>query len=268
MDKRLAAGLVLVMMLTSMIGCTSITITTAEKATLPALTNTQTVTTTSNSSTTSRNVLSTTTINTVTITSTVNTTTIAVTSVKITSTLTITNTITNVITTTVMSGQGTTTSHERVAVPIGVTITAPILLVDPRLEHGGPLDGISTRIHIINITVLEVVRGDKAWEMVKATNVSNKAADTGFEYLIARVKLDHVSGDTLPYTLNREIFVAYSSENKTYTAPSIVEPQPAFIGALLYVGQTANGWITYLVSQKDNKPAMFYSGSSTWFQLY
>ena len=119
------------------------------------------------------------------------------------------------------------------------------------------------------MTVTEVIRGSQAWDMVKAADASNKAPDAGYEYLLARVKFAYGSGGNLYYTLLREYFKAYSSANKEYTNPTIVDPKPALIdGTALFQGQTAEGWVSFLVSQSDTKPVMFYASSSSWFHLY
>jgi hypothetical protein len=81
--------------------------------------------------------------------------------------------------------------------------------------------------------VLEVVRGSKAWGLVQAADPSNKAADPGYEYLLARIKFVFPSGGILTYTLDRDDFKAYSQDNKEYVALPIVAPKPAFIGTVL-----------------------------------
>jgi hypothetical protein len=128
--------------------------------------------------------------------------------------------------------------------------------------------GIPTEIHTIEITVLEVMRGSKAWNTVKAADAANKAPDTGYEYLLARVKFVYSSGGSFTYALEQQDFTAYSSENKEHAAPSIILPEPVFIGTVLQPGQTAEGWVPFIVKQSDSRPVMLYSPQYTWFQLY
>jgi hypothetical protein len=119
------------------------------------------------------------------------------------------------------------------------------------------------------MTVLEVVRGSKAWDMVKAADAANNAPDTGYEYLLARVKFAYGSGGNVFYTLLKEHFKAYSSEKKEYASTTIVDPKPALInGTALYQGQTVEGWVSFIVAQNDSKPVMFYTMASSWFRLY
>jgi hypothetical protein len=119
--------------------------------------------------------------------------------------------------------------------------------------------------------------------MIKAADASNKPADTGYEYLLARVEFNFGPGGEIIYRLYPKYFKAYSPENKEYTSPSIASPQPVFIGKEVYPGKTVEGWIPFVVSQKDSDPKMLYigsdlldenyadmscTGSDFWFQLY
>jgi len=65
------------------------------------------------------------------------------------------------------------------------------------------------------ITVLEIVRGEKAWDMVKMARSSNKFPDAGVEYIAVRIKFvfgaKGNSGD-LSYGIRDEQF-ALVSEN-------------------------------------------------------
>ena len=104
--------------------------------------------------------------------------------------------------------------------------------------------------------------------MVKAADAFNKPAETGYEYLLTRVRFVYGSGGKLLYHLYQEYFKAFSSENKEYTTPSVINLQPAFIGEALYPGATVEGWIPFTISQNDSRPVMFYANSESWFQLY
>jgi len=159
----------------------------------------------------------------------------------------------------------TTTTSTSVGVPIGTTFTGGITVEE--IVPGGYYKIVEP--HSVSVTVLEVVRGSKAWDMVKAADASNKAPDTGYEYLLARVKFAYGSGGNLFYTLMKEHFKAYSSANKEYASTTIVDPKPAFInGTALYQGQTVEGWVSFIVAQNDSKPVMFYTMASSWFRLY
>ena len=104
--------------------------------------------------------------------------------------------------------------------------------------------------------------------MVKAADASNKPADTGYEYLLARVEFSYGPGGTVINILRPELFKAYSPENKEYTSSPTVGLQPVFIGKEVYPGKIIEGWIPFVVSQNDHNPLMLYIGSNSWNESY
>jgi hypothetical protein len=278
MKKLLSIGIIFVILILSVIGCsntTTITATRTETSTLPVSTTTVKTTTTANLTTTVNNTITSTVNNTITskTTSTITQTnistvasTVSVTTTAVSTTTTV-STVVNTITVTITPSttSSTTTTNAVVGVPLGTTANAILIAIT---QIPGGYYQIEEP-HNISMTVMEIVRGSKAWDIIKAADASNKAPDTGNEYLIARVKFTYGSGGNVYYTLKKEYFKAYSSANKEYATPSVVDPKPVLVdGTALYQGQMAEGWIAFTVAQSDTKPVMFFFPSSTWFQLY
>jgi hypothetical protein len=122
------------------------------------------------------------------------------------------------------------------------------------------------------ITVLEIVRGEKAWDLVKAASPSNKYPEAGMEYVAARIRFvfgaKGSSGD-LSYGIRDEQFALVSESGRQYERPSIVLPKPELSGRL-YPGDSLEGWIVFLVSMDDKKPLMSFGNNydRVWFKLY
>ena len=122
------------------------------------------------------------------------------------------------------------------------------------------------------VTVLEIVRGEKAWDMVKAASPSNRSPDSGMEYIAARIKfvfaIKRAAGD-LSYGIRAEQFALVSENGKQYPSPSLIVPKPELSGRL-YPGESLEGWIVLLVSMDDKKPLMSFGNnySRVWFKLY
>jgi hypothetical protein len=122
------------------------------------------------------------------------------------------------------------------------------------------------------ITVLEIVRGAKAWDLVKAASPSNQYPDAGMEYVAARIKFvfgsKGGSGD-LSYGIRDEQFTLVSESGRQYERPSMVLPKPELSGRL-YPGDSLEGWIILLVSIDDKKPLMSFGNNynRVWFKLY
>jgi hypothetical protein len=122
------------------------------------------------------------------------------------------------------------------------------------------------------ITVLEVLRGEKAWDLVKASDSSNRSAPAGMDYVAARIRFEYEARgiqEDQNYAVRSEQFAAVSEKGRQYDRPSIVQPKPELSGRL-YPGDSLEGWLVLLVSVDDKKPLMTFGHnySRTWFKLY
>ncbi|MGH9739008.1 MAG: hypothetical protein ACRD4X_10525 [Candidatus Acidiferrales bacterium] len=132
----------------------------------------------------------------------------------------------------------------------------------------------------LRITVVKVLRGAPAEELVKSASASNPRAKAGFEYVAARVRLEfsaRVSPANYSYTLDPSQFSAISPDGAEYPAPSLAaQPKPG-LHATLRSGDSADGWLVLLVPRSDRTPLMLFvphlgttshSGNSSVFRLY
>ncbi len=131
----------------------------------------------------------------------------------------------------------------------------------------------------VNVTLLEVLRGDKASERIKAASASNQPPKAGFEYILARVKFEFFAkgapGNCV-HELRREEFAAFSADGQEYEAAMIAPPQPG-LSAKLNSGDSFEGWIAFQAPQGGNKALLRFvasvgsaveQGGQVWFQLY
>jgi len=137
----------------------------------------------------------------------------------------------------------------------------------------------SQELYDMKITLVEVLRGKKAWDVLKGTNPSNNPPKAGFDYILVRVKLElFVRGSRreCSYELRPEQFTALSADGREYEGPSVVPPKPELSNSLLS-GESFEGWRVFLVPQGDSKPLMTFDpasgggmsrGKIIWFQLY
>jgi hypothetical protein len=121
------------------------------------------------------------------------------------------------------------------------------------------------------ITVLEVVRGDKSWDLLKAASPSNKLPEVGMEYITARIRFEYGTkgGADQSYGIRDEQFASISEGGRQYERPSVEHPKPALNGRL-YPGESLEGWITLLVPVENRKPLMTFGNNynRAWFKLY
>ena len=154
--------------------------------------------------------------------------------------------------------------------PVGVPLTAIV-------ECGAGYT--SHELYDTKITVLEIVRGEKAWERVKEASLSNEPPKGGFEYILARIRFEYFARGfpgECSHELRPEQFTAVSANGKEYKALSVVPPKPELSGRL-HSGDSLEGWVAFLVAQEDSKTLMTFTadvggailhGGGVWFQLY
>jgi len=122
------------------------------------------------------------------------------------------------------------------------------------------------------VTVLEIVRGEKAWELVKEASPSNRPPDPGMEYICARIRFEFgTKGSTgeRAYAIRDEQFASVGEGGRQYERTNIVLPKPQLNGRL-YPGESLEGWVALFVSSEDKKPLMTFGNnySRVWFKLY
>ncbi len=145
------------------------------------------------------------------------------------------------------------TSPADSAQPLGRTLSTIIIF-------GDQYDG-GDELYDAKITVLQVVRGEKAWEMLKAISTSNPPPKAGLEYLLARVRFEF-SARTSPshynYAIDETQFTAIRADGTAYAPASIAEqPMPDLQGTLK-PGTSVEGWITFAVPKSDRQPLMLF----------
>jgi hypothetical protein len=143
-------------------------------------------------------------------------------------------------------------------------------------------DAYSTAIESCDarITIIEVIRGSGAWDLLRKQAASNKEPDPGFEYVLARIRFEYAArgkpGDKI-YDLREDQFTAFSSDGSTqYPSANTIPPEPRLSGTL-HSGDSAEGWIVVLVARGEKKPftafradvrLISHSGIGPSFRLY
>jgi hypothetical protein len=165
-------------------------------------------------------------------------------------------------------------SSYRSPAPAGVTVKTMI-------ERGHAY--LVPKLYNVEITLMEIVRGEDAWEQIKDQGVSEQPK-TGFEYILARINFGYFrrirGGEDEPYKLPEGQFVAAAEDGVTeYGVPSVSQyPQPALVGYTFQPGESREGWILLQVPKDAKKPLLIYKRqhvegmygiwSYVWFQLF
>ena len=91
------------------------------------------------------------------------------------------------------------------------------------------------------VTLLDVVRGNEAWQMAQEANQFNDPPEEGMEYLAVKVHVRYVGAEDESVHIDAFAFTTTGSAKTIHDLPSVVEPEPAF-GAELFPGGEHEGW--------------------------
>lgn len=128
-------------------------------------------------------------------------------------------------------------------------------------------DSFNSYESLVEITLLETIRGEEAWKMIQEENMFNEPAHEGFEYAMVKVKgflkESETEDDSLYFTSGNFNFV--SSEGEVYDWAMVVAPNE--LSKELYNGGTAEGYIVNQVKVGDDFKVSYDSseGSPVFF---
>lgn len=160
--------------------------------------------------------------------------------------------------------------EEQPTVTIGSSRTAPAPIgATLNFSKKNIVDNYSGTVKLI-----QVIRGEAAWQMIQKENMFNSKPAQGMEYVLAKVevKITQNAKTDAQVSLSEYSFTAVSGSGKDYQNPMVVAPAPAF-DAKLYVGASQTGWVALQIATTDQTPLLTigrnYDGTSgSWFKLY
>lgn len=116
----------------------------------------------------------------------------------------------------------------------------------------------------VTFAVVEVLRGDDAWNKIYAENRFNDEAPEGYEYIMIKLSVNYLTGpspDSLFEISNgwpSDIELAIVSNNKIVTeSVFIVDPKPEF-DLKLFPGSSGEGYVTLLCEKDDPNPILLF----------
>ena len=142
--------------------------------------------------------------------------------------------------------------------PFGDTITVKENIYD---------DSFNSYASLVEVTLLETIRGEEAWALLQEENMYNEPAAEGFEYAMVKVKgflkESETEDDSLYFSSMNFNFV--SNDGEVYDWVSVVAPNE--LDKELYSGGTAEGYIVNQVKVGDDFKVSYDSseGSPVFF---
>ncbi len=132
----------------------------------------------------------------------------------------------------------------------------------------------------VTVTVLKTARGNEAWDLLKGASADNKQPKANFEYIIAYVKFElqsRAASENRSFELGSPLqFTVLSSDGSEYESIDITAPNPELKG-MVGPHDSKEGWVAFLIEQKDSKPMMMFDpasggavlrGKTLFFRLY
>lgn len=95
--------------------------------------------------------------------------------------------------------------------------------------------------------VLEIVRGDEAYEALMEANTFNDPPSDGFEYILLKLYVRNLSTVEEAKAIDGSMFHVTGEDNVLYRYPYVVEPEPE-LDARLYPGGDWTGWLAYEIA--------------------
>jgi hypothetical protein len=153
--------------------------------------------------------------------------------------------------------------------PVGTVVTGIIECGEGYTSH---------ELYDMKITLIEVLRGEKAWKRIQEAGNTQKPTEPETEYLLARVRYEfYARGNpgTCVHQLVPDEFAAYNKNGEDYKAASVSPPKPE-LRKSLKSGESFEGWVAFSVAKEDSAPLMLYSadtggavehGGGKWFLL-
>jgi len=144
--------------------------------------------------------------------------------------------------------------------PFGETITVKENIYD---------DSYNAFESLLEITLLETIRGDAAWALIEKENMYNEPAAEGFEYVLIKVKgfLKESKTDDNSLYFSNMSFNFVSNEGEVYEWVSAVVPNE--LSKELYNGGAGEGFIANQVKIGDDFKVSYDSseGSPVFFYV-
>jgi S1-C subfamily serine protease len=110
-----------------------------------------------------------------------------------------------------------------------------------------------------DITVLQVLRGESAWEILQEAYQFNSPALDGTEYIVLQIRMDYSSGpEGQTDRVHQLDFGMLSTQGHAYGTPSWLTPPEPFLTAQLYPGSSITGWTVWQIAVDDTNPMLIF----------
>ena len=147
-------------------------------------------------------------------------------------------------------GTAVTTDEEMI---VGITRTDFGTNQDQPVPYGQTATGEDWQIIVLN-----VLRGESAWNKIYETNQFNDPPEEGMEYIMVLLRIRYIGLEEHGYYISDSPFSIRTNSGNKYDTPSLVDPEPN-LAYDLYPGGEAEGWIVLTAPVETKNLALFFS---------
>jgi hypothetical protein len=144
-----------------------------------------------------------------------------------------------------------------------VTVDEEMLLGIARTDFGTTQDqpvpfGQTATGEDWQLIVLDVIKGEAAWEKIIEENQFNDPPEAGMEYIMAKLRIRYIGLNEHGQYIRDDAFSIRTNSGNEFETPSLVEPEPD-LDFDLYPGGEAEGWVVLTAPEKTKDLALFFS---------
>jgi hypothetical protein len=114
-----------------------------------------------------------------------------------------------------------------------------------------------------DLQVLDMIRGDEAWQMIRQANQFNEPPRDGMEYVLVRIKAASTAADSEEHSIGNWDFNLTGSPLIQYDPGEVVAPDPV-LDATLYAGGEAEGWVAFAIGQDEDNLMLVFDEMASW----
>jgi hypothetical protein len=113
------------------------------------------------------------------------------------------------------------------------------------------------------ITIVDVLRGEVAFQMIQEANQFNDPPADGMEYLLVKVHVKYIGVTDSAQTMDSSSFKSTGSASTVYDVPSVVKPEPS-LDVALYPGGEYDGWVALTVATDETDVILVFQPWIDW----
>ena len=123
---------------------------------------------------------------------------------------------------------------------------------------GQPLSLVFQDIASFQIAVVEIIRGQDAWNLIYEANMFNEQPIEGMEYILAKIGITYQTSTEQDYILSIDsLYFNSVSNNQVLDSPYVVEPEPE-LNVELFPGGYGEGYLAFLTYTDDPAPLIAF----------